>query len=294
MNMSRIYEKRSMSSVLEAFKGLLEPFIVLGDGQMTFEFIVALEQAIMLISARTAQEQSEGSGDQEPKCKRVWQERKLLQTQAVEECADTGLWTKFAYDDLTDIGMALYDLVDLTRQALAKLANQIYLNVITAFILKDVHEVAVQSQKFLDLITDMDILLASDDNFLLGPWLESAKKLADNPRERKQYEWNARTQITMWFDNTELKQSPLHDYANKYWSGLLKNYYLPRASIYFNFLLESLKDNKAFPLNMWRQNWIMFSNKWQEGTDVYSVKAEGNALNISRALFQKYFEGLKI
>lgn len=33
-----------------------------------------------------------------------------------------------------------------------------------------------------------------------------------------QYEWNARTQITMWFDNTPDKPSPLHDYG-KYNEG---------------------------------------------------------------------------
>lgn len=29
-----------------------------------------------------------------------------------------------------------------------------------------------------------------------------------------QYEWNARTQVTMWYDNTETEQSKLHDYGN--------------------------------------------------------------------------------
>lgn len=184
-----------------------------------------------------------------------------------------------------------YDLVDLTRQALAKLANQIFRNAVIAYNLENIQEAALQSQKFLGIITDLDILLASDDNFLLGTWLESAKRLAVNPRQVKQYEWNARTQVTMWFDNTKLNQSKLHDYANKYWSGLLKNYYLPRASIYFDYLLESMKENKSFPLDMWRKDWIKFSNKWQEDTDLYSVKAEGNALKISQALFEKYFKG---
>lgn len=183
-----------------------------------------------------------------------------------------------------------YDLVDLTRQALAKLANQVYLDALMAFSQKDVQKVATQSKKFLDIIVDLDTLLSSDNNFLLGPWLESAKHQADNPRQRRQYEWNARTQLTMWFDDTEVKQSKLHDYANKYWSGLLRNYYFPRASIYFDILLESLETSKAFPLDRWRRDWIMFSNKWQEGTDLYPVKAEGNTLEISQALFQKYFE----
>eukprot|EP01018_Ginkgo_biloba_P022651 Gb_23620 [translate_table: standard] len=187
-----------------------------------------------------------------------------------------------------------YDLVDLTRQALAKLANQIFLNTIRAFHENDAQEASVQSQIFLDLIRDMDVLLASDDGFLLGPWLESAKQLAQNPSQQQQYEWNARTQITMWFDNTELEPSLLHDYANKYWSGLLRDYYLPRASIYFDHLLECMEANKDFPFVTWRKNWITLTNSWQDSSDLYSVKAEGNALNISRALFKKYFEGLKI
>lgn len=29
-----------------------------------------------------------------------------------------------------------------------------------------------------------------------------------------QYEWNARTQITMWFDNSEEEASLLRDYGN--------------------------------------------------------------------------------
>lgn len=46
------------------------------------------------------------------------------------------------------------------------------------------------SQKFLELIEDIDTLLASDDNFLLGTWLESAKKLAPSKKERKQVKSN--------------------------------------------------------------------------------------------------------
>lgn len=180
-----------------------------------------------------------------------------------------------------------YDLVDLTRQVLSKLANQVYLDVMTAYNSNNASGVALQSQKFLELIEDIDALLASDDNFLLGTWLESAKKLAASSKERKQYEWNARTQVTMWYDNTKANQSKLHDYANKFWSGLLKSYYLPRASTYFTYLSKSLEKN-YFPLEEWRKDWIAYSNKWQEGTEPYSVKAVGDALAISKSLTAKY------
>lgn len=77
-------------------------------------------------------------------------------------------------------------MVDLMRQVLSKLANQVYIEAVTAFRKKDVGNFRILSDKFLELIKDIDVLLASDDNFLLGTWLESAKKLARNSDERKQ------------------------------------------------------------------------------------------------------------
>lgn len=79
-----------------------------------------------------------------------------------------------------------YDLVDLTRQSLSKLANQVYLDSIAAFTNKDAKALSVHSQKFLQLIKDIDVLLAADDGCLLGTWLESAKSLAENSNETKQ------------------------------------------------------------------------------------------------------------
>lgn len=182
-----------------------------------------------------------------------------------------------------------YDLVDLTRQVLSKLANVVYLDAVTAFQHKDAKSLGSHSEKFQQLIKDIDKLLAADDNFLLGTWLESAKKLALNPSETRQYEWNARTQVTMWYDTTKTNQSKLHDYANKFWSGLLEKYYLPRASSYFSHLSNSLRGNKKFKIEEWRKEWIEFSNRWQGDTELYPVKAQGNALAISTSLFKKYF-----
>ncbi|PIA30261.1 hypothetical protein AQUCO_05700157v1 [Aquilegia coerulea] len=181
-----------------------------------------------------------------------------------------------------------YDLVDLMRQVLSKLANQVYLDAMTAFQQKNAKALTLQSLKFVELIKDIDTLLASDDNFLLGTWIESAKNLAASPREMRQYEWNARTQVTMWYDTRKTNQSKLHDYANKFWSGLLEKYYLPRASTYFTYLLASLVQKEGFKLEEWRREWISFSNKWQSGTELYPVRAQGDALAISKALSKKY------
>ena len=57
---------------------------------------------------------------------------------------------------------------------------------------------------FIDLLKDMEEILSTNKNFLLGPWLESAKALATNDEEKKIYEFNARNQITLWGPNGEI------------------------------------------------------------------------------------------
>ncbi|KAK9107947.1 hypothetical protein Syun_023958 [Stephania yunnanensis] len=193
-------------------------------------------------------------------------------------------------DELSASSTYRYDLVDLTRQALAKYANQVFLKIIEAYQLKNVLEVTFYSQLFLNLVKDMDTLLACHDGFLLGPWLESSKQLAQNLEQEKQYEWNARTQITMWFDNTEEEASLLRDYGNKYWSGLLSDYYCPRAAIYFKYLIESLEKGHRFPLKNWRRDWIKLTNDWQKSRSIFTSISEGDALKTSRWLYTKYLQ----
>ncbi|XP_073036418.1 alpha-N-acetylglucosaminidase-like [Primulina eburnea] len=193
-------------------------------------------------------------------------------------------------DQLHESNTYRYDLVDLTRQVLAKYANQLFLKVVEAYQLGDLQGVVNFSQTFLKLVEDMDTLLACHEGFLLGPWLESAKELAQNEEQRKQFEWNARTQITMWFDNTKEEASLLRDYGNKYWSGLLRDYYGPRAAIYFKFLIESLKTDSGFSLKEWRKQWIKLTNEWQSSRDIFPTTSNGNALNVSRLLYEKYLK----
>ena len=63
---------------------------------------------------------------------------------------------------------------------------------------KSLHLLHENALVFLDILEDLDRILATNENFLLGPWLESAKALATNCQERKLYEFNARNQITLW------------------------------------------------------------------------------------------------
>lgn len=79
--------------------------------------------------------------------------------------------------------------------------------------------------------------------------------------------------------------------GNKYWSGLLRDYYGPRAAIYFKYMIESLESGDGFRLKDWRREWIKLTNDWQNGRNVYPVESNGDALITSQWLYNKYLQG---
>jgi hypothetical protein len=52
-----------------------------------------------------------------------------------------------------------------------------------------------RSEKFLELLDDLEILMKTNEHFLLGPWLESAKALAADETHKALLEYNARIQV---------------------------------------------------------------------------------------------------
>jgi hypothetical protein len=68
-------------------------------------------------------------------------------------------------------------------------------------------------------IADLDAVLSTDSNYLLGTWLERATQLA-GPGEETLFLFNARNQITLWGWEGEIV-----DYASKHWAGVVLDYY---------------------------------------------------------------------
>ena len=78
------------------------------------------------------------------------------------------------------------------------------------------------------MIRDLDELLATRPEYLLGNWLEDARRWGENRAEKDRLEWNARRVLTMWGD-----QTPIRDYSRRQWSGMLTGFYLPRWEKFF-------------------------------------------------------------
>ena len=178
----------------------------------------------------------------------------------------------------------LFDLTDITRQVLANYASPLQKKWVNAFNAKDSVGFKLYSRQFIELITDMDRLLATRRDFLLGPWIAAARSWGSTPAEKGQYEMNARDLITLWGD----ANSPLHEYANRQWSGLLDDFYKPRWEQFFAMLDRSLATGAAPDTEGFEKDIRQWEWKWVNQERSFRVDPSGNSLEVARQLYHKY------
>jgi alpha-N-acetylglucosaminidase len=177
-----------------------------------------------------------------------------------------------------------YDLVDLTRQVLGNYATPLQQSFAEAYRDGDREAFHARTALFLALIDDMDRLLATRRDFLLGPWLASARSWGTTEAESDLDEFNARDLITLWGD----KDSPLHDYACRQWSGLLKGFYKPRWERFFAYVDSCMDHHQAVDIVVFDEKIKQWEWDWVHAHDTYATMPEGEAVATARALYKKY------
>lgn len=153
-----------------------------------------------------------------------------------------------------------YDLTDVTRQVLSDYAKYLHERMVLAFQKKDKERFMEYSGKFLNIIKDEDRLLSTRKEFMLGTWLAEAEKAGGTPEEKRRFVTNAKRLITTWTDT----DSDLHDYANKEWSGLLIDFYLPRWEAYVTYKTSLLYGKKLpYPdYSKMEQEWVLTNSTY--------------------------------
>ena len=188
-----------------------------------------------------------------------------------------------AQTELGGVETYRHDLVNVARETLSNHAASLYDKVTAAYEAKDAAAYRHASGEYLELLHDLDELLATSDQFLLGQWLEDAKRWGDTRAERAQMEWNARRVITLWG-----KGDKLRDYAWKEWSGLINGFYAKRWEMFFQRQEEALETGKPFNAAACREELFKFENDWARQSDGYRAKAKGASAVVAQLLFQKY------
>ena len=155
-----------------------------------------------------------------------------------------------------------YDLVDVVRQALADRGRELLY--------------ARDTAAFRAALLAQDRLLGCRPEWMVGRWIASARSLAEavapgDAAVRANFERNARLQITTWGDRACADGGKLHDYAYKEWSGLLRDFYLPRWEAFF-----------ADPDGT--HDWYAIEEPWTLQTGDYPTEPTGDPVTVAQEI----------
>jgi alpha-N-acetylglucosaminidase len=193
-----------------------------------------------------------------------------------------------AADDLGEADPFRFDLVNVARQVLANHSAELHRQVLDAYNAKNPKAFRTATAKFLTLIGDLDALLATRKEFLLGPWLEDARRWGATGEERDRLEWNARRVLTLWGNGTALR-----DYACRQWSGLLSGFYSKRWGLFFEHLDGALAGGKPFDAAAFARAMFAFEDRWSGLHDHYPSQPSGDSIEEARRLWATYGEAVK-
>lgn len=130
-----------------------------------------------------------------------------------------------------------FDIVDVQRQVMSNLGQEIHKKAAEAFKKKDKAAFALHTTRFLELLQDADKLLRTRKEFNFDQWLTDARAWGTTPQESDLYEMNATSLVTIWGGQTDVRQ---FDYSWREWSGLIEGYYLQRWKQFYSMLQEHL------------------------------------------------------
>ncbi|MCM1502522.1 MAG: alpha-N-acetylglucosaminidase [Bacteroidales bacterium] len=179
-----------------------------------------------------------------------------------------------------------YDIVDVTRQVLANYASSVQQEMALAYEKKDLNAFEDASSRFIALIEDMDSLLATRDEFLLGNWLEDARAMGDTADEKALYEKNARNLLTLWGG----PDCRIRDYACRQWSGMLNGFYRERWLMFISDVRSALAAGRDFDAAAFNDRCKEWEWNWVSGSETYPASASGDAVARSVAIFDRYFD----
>lgn len=155
-----------------------------------------------------------------------------------------------------------YDLVDITRQAIAEKGRLVYQDMQKDLKKNDMKAFKKNSDEFLNLIKLQDNLLATRPEFNVQTWIDDARKLAPTKDEQDNFESNARYLITTWGPRVASEDGGLRDYAHREWSGLLGQLYYKRWKTWID---NQLKGDKT-PID-----YFAIDEEWVKSRDKHNV-----------------------
>ena len=170
-----------------------------------------------------------------------------------------------------------YDVTDLARQALANRSWLLIPQLQRAYEDGDRDRLKKLATLWLRLMGLSEEVAGAHPAFLLGPWLEAAKRMATGDEERARLERSARVLVTTWADRATADGGHLANYANRDWQGLIGDFHLPQWKAF----LDDLEDALAEGRDPKKWDWYEAEEPWTRETKAYPLRPTGDAYAVA-------------
>jgi alpha-N-acetylglucosaminidase len=134
-----------------------------------------------------------------------------------------------------------YDALEMAAIYLGLRADHFYKQALQADSTGDATTKKETLDKAVHILTEMDRLLESHPLHRLQVWVDYARRQGTTEQEKDYYASNAKRLITTW-------GGAQSDYAARMWSGLIRDYYIPR--------IQNTLNDKNFNRTAWEEAWV--------------------------------------
>lgn len=169
-----------------------------------------------------------------------------------------------------------YDLMDVARQIMSNQSRRLLPKIKDAFENKNKFLFKQLTEKWLNFINLQDSIAGTNQQTMLGPWMERAASYGGNSSESDKCKEDILLLLTCWGHETA-SNSGLNDYGNRGWQGLTGSYYYRRWEKYFATLLEALENNTS-PSEI---DWYTVAINWINEKNFYPTEPYGDVYTLA-------------
>lgn len=163
------------------------------------------------------------------------------------------------------------DAIEMAAQALALRAQDWFVATQQALDQGMMNESQTAGNRGIELLLQADRLLESHSLYRLENWIHFARSHSQDHKINDSFEHNARQLITIW-------GPPINDYSCRLWSGLIRDYYVPRMQQ----MLQSHWAGTPFHQAQWEASWVA-------STGVSPIKPYDKPAQTAQSLVQKAY-----
>ena len=137
------------------------------------------------------------------------------------------------------------DALEISAMVLCQKADESFAAAAQALDEKQLDAAQMHFDRAIKLLQIADQLLQSHPIDRLDRWIAFAREHSTDPKLQDYYEENARRIITVW-------GPPVNDYSCRMWSGLIRDFYIPRMRGVF----ENKAEIRSFDRKKWEEQWV--------------------------------------